>query len=137
MAFSLKLPVKDFFSTQCIILLLFLWFSQIKIKTIKTKVCKPPIITKVKIGLFLLSKLFRVLLPTGAFRQGGGGDKVLLYKFLKIFELKKTIEKVIRLCTVLKFFFCGGCEGRPILRAFFGSKLSIYLQYYVKNGLIF
>ena len=50
----------------------------------------------------------------------------------------KTIEKVIRLCTVLNFFFfSGGCEGRPILRAFFGSKLSIYLQNYVKNGLIF
>ena len=32
-----------FFSTQSIILLLFRWFSQIKIK-----VCKPPIITKVK-----------------------------------------------------------------------------------------
>ena len=50
----------------------------------------------------------------------------------------KTIEKVIRLCTVLNFFFfSGGCEGRPILRAFFGSKLSIYLQNYAKNGLIF
>ena len=31
MAFSLKLPIKDFFTTQCIILLLFLLFSQIKI----------------------------------------------------------------------------------------------------------
>ena len=37
----------------------------------------------------------------------------------------------------VEFFFSGGCEGRPILRVFFGSKLSIYLQNYVKNGLIF
>ena len=43
-----------FFSTQCIILLLFLWFSQIKMggghfepPLIITKVCKPPTITKV------------------------------------------------------------------------------------------
>ena len=35
------------------------------------------------------------------------------------------------------FFFSGGCEGRPILREFFGSELSIYFQNYAKNGLIF
>ena len=55
MALSLKLPSKIFFSTQCIILLLFLLFSQIKIggalwapPPIKTKVWKHPIKSKVK-----------------------------------------------------------------------------------------
>ena len=54
-----------------------------------------------------------------------------------LFLFVKTIGKVNRLCTVVDFFLIGGCEGRPILRAFFGSKLSIYLQNYVKNGFIF
>ena len=50
----------------------------------------------------------------------------------------KTIEKVIRLCTVLNFFFfSGGCEDNGHFSRFFGHKLSIYLQNYVKNGLIF
>ena len=51
MALSLKLPLNFFFSTQCIILLLFLLFSQIKIGgggTFITKVYLPLIITMVK-----------------------------------------------------------------------------------------
>ena len=40
----------------------------------------------------------------------------------------------------VEFFLSGGCEDRPISWAFsriYRSKLSIYLQNYVKNGLIF
>ena len=45
---------------------------------------------------------------------GGGGLKVFpLFLFVKI------IEKVIRLSTVLNFFFSGGCEDRAILWTFF------------------
>mgnify|MGYP001284833861 CR=1 FL=1 len=34
-------------------------------------------------------------------------------------------------------FFSGGCEDNGHFSRFFCSKLSIYLQNYVKNGLIF
>ena len=44
------------------------------------------------------------------------------------FLFVKTIEKVIRLCTVLKFFLSGGCEDRDILWAFF-TNLSIESLY--------
>ena len=68
---------------------------------------------------------------------------------LKFWNLKKNltfffvkiIEKVIRLCTVLKNFFLvvvvkiGPYYGH--FSRFFRSKLSIYLQNYVRNGLIF
>ena len=52
---------------------------------------------------------------------GGGGFKVLSVK---------TIEKVIRLSTLMIFYFSGGCEGRPILWAFFTifSRETIYLS---------
>ena len=42
----------------------------------------------------------------------------------------KTIEKVIRLCTVEKKNFSGGCEGRLILWPFFTifSRETIYLS---------
>ena len=43
-------------------------------------------------------------------------------------------------CVEKKKNFGGGCEDRPILWSFFTifpSKLSIYLQNYVKNGLNF
>ena len=41
-----------------------------------------------------------------------------------------TIEKAIRLCTVLKKKFSGGCEDMPILQAFFTnlSLETIYLS---------
>ena len=50
---------------------------------------------------------------------------VIGYKFFFV----KTIEKVIRLFTVL-IFFSGGCEDRPILWAFFTnfSLETIYLS---------
>merc|ERR1711911_192944 len=51
-------------------------------------------------------------------------------------ENNRKSDKIMH-CVEIFFFFSGGCEGRPILRAFFGSKLSIYLQNYAKNGLIF
>ena len=35
------------------------------------------------------------------------------------------------------FFFSGGCEDNGYFSRFFCSKLYIYLQNYVKNGLIF
>ena len=50
----------------------------------------------------------------------GGGLKVPppLFFFLK------TIEKLIRLCTVLNFFLSGGCEDRDMLWVFL-TNLSI------------
>ena len=71
MALSLKLPIKDFFLTQCIILLLFLLFSQIKKRgahwappPIITKVYLPLIITKVKKQhLAVLSEEFKFTRP--------------------------------------------------------------------------
>ena len=44
---------------------------------------------------------------------GGGAESAPSFLFVK------TIEKLIRLCTVLKFFFGGGCEDRDLLWAFF------------------
>ena len=69
---------------------------------------------------------------------GGGAERAPPPIFICVFW--KTIEKVIRLCTVLIFFFFFfvkiGAYYRHFSR-FFRSILSIYLQNYVKNGLIF
>ena len=47
-----------------------------------------------------------------------------------LFLFVKTIEKLIRLCTVLKFFLSGGCENRDMLLVFLTnlSIESIYLS---------
>ena len=59
----------------------------------------------------------------------------------KKFFFVKTIEIVIRLCTVLKFlFFSGGFEGRPILWVFstIFSIETIYISPKLReNGIIF
>ena len=114
-----------FFSTQCIILLLFLLFSQIKIggalwapPPIKTKVWKRPIKSKVKhlnwtrISFELTIRFLTCLHwyfwfdinlnltfdgPFSDLSFDGGGLKVP-----PLFLFVKTLEKVIRLCTVLK-----------------------------------
>ena len=52
--------------------------------------------------------------------EGGGGSKCPLPLFLFV----KTIEKLIRLCTVLIFFLSGGCEDRDMLWVFL-TNLSI------------
>ena len=71
------------------------------------------------VGVFLLG----CLLVRG---EGGGGGAQSAPLFLFV----KTIEKVIRLCTMLNFFLSGGCEDMDILWAFFInlSIESIYLS---------
>ena len=59
--------------------------------------------------------------------MGGGAQSEFLFK---LFLFVKTIEKVIRTCTVLNFFLSGGSEKRDIVWAFFTnlSIKSIYLS---------
>ena len=62
--------------------------------------------------------------------DGGGQNLSIPILFVK------TIEKVIRLCTVLIFFLSGGCEDRDISWAFFTnlSLESIYLPTEVREN---
>ena len=79
------------------------------------------------LGKFSLSKVLPYKFIT-FFKLRGGGLKVPPTLFLFV----KAIEKVIRLCTVMKkkHFLSCGCEDRPILWAFFTnlSLETIYLS---------
>mgnify|MGYP001418915763 CR=1 FL=1 len=73
-----------------------------------------------EIHVYILNLSYDGVFKTPSY-DGGGGLKVS-----PLFLFVKTIEKVIRLSTVLIFFLSGGCEDRDILWAFF-TNLSIDL----------